>query len=203
MNHETMRLLEQQFDTAFAAPDGIQKLRELILTLAMQGKLVPQDPNDQPASELLKAIEAEKKRLVKEGKIKQSKPLPEITPEEIPHDLPKEWEWVRLGNYMLKITDGTHHSPINTERGDFLYISAKNIKDDGVLLQNASYVTKEIHEDIFRDAILNTKISCTSRMALQQVLLLSIIWKSHFRCFQVLPYLGSQNKLIITTYYLL
>jgi len=62
---------------------------------------------------------------VKEGKIKQSKPLPEITPEEIPHDLPKEWEWVRLGNCMLKITDGTHHSPINTERGDFLYISAK------------------------------------------------------------------------------
>jgi type I restriction enzyme S subunit len=53
MNHETMRLLEQQFDTAFVAPDGIQKLRELILTLAMQGKLVPQDPNDQPASELL------------------------------------------------------------------------------------------------------------------------------------------------------
>ena len=52
-----MSLLEQHFDVAFAAPDGIKKLRELILTLAMQGKLVPQDPNDEPASELLRSIE--------------------------------------------------------------------------------------------------------------------------------------------------
>ena len=52
-----MQVLEKYFDTAFDAPDGIKKLRELILTLAMQGKLVPQDPNDQPASELLKEIE--------------------------------------------------------------------------------------------------------------------------------------------------
>ena len=77
-----MSLLEQHFDVAFAAPDGIKKLRELILTLAMQGKLVPQDPNDEPASELLRSIEAEKQCLVKQGKIKQSKPLPEIKPEE-------------------------------------------------------------------------------------------------------------------------
>ena len=63
-------LLEQHFETAFAAPDGIPRLRELILKLAMQGKLVPQDPNDSPASELIRTIEAEKKRLVKERKIK-------------------------------------------------------------------------------------------------------------------------------------
>lgn len=69
MNNETAALLEKHFDTAFAAPDGIKKLRELILTLAMRGKLVPQDPTDRPASELLKAIEAEKKRLVKEKKL--------------------------------------------------------------------------------------------------------------------------------------
>jgi type I restriction enzyme, S subunit len=92
-----MGLLEQHFEVAFAAPDGIKKLRELILTLAMQGKLVPQDPNDEPASQLLRSIEIEKKRLVKEGKIKQPKPLPEINLEELPYDLPKSWEWVRLG----------------------------------------------------------------------------------------------------------
>src|SRR5512139_2827346 len=115
-----MELLEQHFDTAFAAPGGIKKLRELILTLAMQGKLVPQDPNEQPASELLKEIEAEKQRLVKEGKIKQSKSLPEIKAEEAPYKLPKSWEWARLGNCMLKITDGTHHSPPNYDTGDFL-----------------------------------------------------------------------------------
>jgi type I restriction enzyme S subunit len=72
MNNQTVRLLEKNFDTSFAAPDlpackagGIKKLRELILTLALQGKLAPQDPNDPPESELLKKIEAEKQRLIK------------------------------------------------------------------------------------------------------------------------------------------
>jgi type I restriction enzyme S subunit len=97
MNKHTAALLAQHFDTAFAAPNGIKKLRELILTLAMQGKLVPQDPNDPPASELLKEIETEKKRLVKAGKIKAPKPLPLVTEEEKPYALPKGWEWVRLG----------------------------------------------------------------------------------------------------------
>ena len=144
-----MELLERHFDTAFDAPDGIKKLRELILTLAMQGKLVPQNPKDQPASELLKEIEAEKKRLVKLGKIKDPKPLPPVNSEEMPYALPKGWEWVKLGNAMLKITDGTHHSPPNCDRGDFLYISAKNIKDEGVLLSNATYVTRDVHDEIY------------------------------------------------------
>ena len=64
-----MSLVEQHFDVAFAAPDGIKKLRELILILAMQGKLVSQDPNDEPASELLRSIDLEKQRLVKKKKI--------------------------------------------------------------------------------------------------------------------------------------
>jgi len=97
MTLATRQLLEQHFDTAFAAPDGIAKLRELILTLAMLGKLVEQDPHDPPASELLKEIEAEKLRLVKSGKIKKPKPLPPIKPEEAPYELPTGWEWVRLG----------------------------------------------------------------------------------------------------------
>ena len=92
----SVNLLDKYFDTAFSAPDGIQRLRELILSLAMQGKLVPQDPSDLPANELLKEIEAEKKRLIKEGKIKKSKKLPEITQDEIPYKLPLGWHWVRL-----------------------------------------------------------------------------------------------------------
>ncbi|MGB7442257.1 MAG: hypothetical protein WA919_14415 [Coleofasciculaceae cyanobacterium] len=69
---EILELLDQYFDTAFAAPDGVKRLRELILSLAMRGKLVPQDAREQPARELLREIEAEKERLVKEGKIKKS-----------------------------------------------------------------------------------------------------------------------------------
>jgi len=100
MNKHTAELLERHFDIAFAAPDGFKKLRELILTLAMQGKLVPQDPNEQPASELLKEIEAEKQRLVKEGKIKKPKPLPPVTEEEEPYSLPQGWGWIRLGGLL-------------------------------------------------------------------------------------------------------
>lgn len=77
---------------------GIKKLRELILELAVRGKLVPQDPNDEPASELLKHIAAEKAELVKQGKIKKQKPLPEISEEEKPFELPEGWEWVRFGS---------------------------------------------------------------------------------------------------------
>ncbi|HAH6533645.1 TPA: restriction endonuclease subunit S [Escherichia coli] len=75
---------------------GIKKLRELILELAVRGKLVPQDPNDEPASELLKRIAAEKAELVKQGKIKKQKPLPEISEEEKPFELPEGWEWTKL-----------------------------------------------------------------------------------------------------------
>jgi type I restriction enzyme, S subunit len=116
MNNETMMLLDRHFDAAFAAPDGIKKLRELILTLAMQGKLVPQDPNDEPASELLKAIEIEKKRLVKEGQIKAFKLFSDVNLELIPYEIPKGWEWVRLGNVGAFERGRSKHRPRNDNR---------------------------------------------------------------------------------------
>ncbi|MFB5643745.1 restriction endonuclease subunit S [Kluyvera ascorbata] len=86
---------------------GIKKLRELILELAVRGKLVPQDPNDEPASELLKRIAAEKAELVKQGKIKKPKPLPEISEEEKPFELPEGWAFGRLSTLSTVITKGT------------------------------------------------------------------------------------------------
>lgn len=74
------------------------KLRKSILQQAIQGKLTERDPTDEPASELLKRIRAEKERLIKEGKVKKEKPLPPITEEEVPFEIPEGWEWVRLGN---------------------------------------------------------------------------------------------------------
>jgi type I restriction enzyme, S subunit len=76
---------------------GIKKLRELILELAVRGKLVPQDPNDEPASELLKRIMASKAKLIAEGHFKKDKPLPPVNEEQEPYQLPVSWEWVRLG----------------------------------------------------------------------------------------------------------
>ncbi|HCR3437449.1 restriction endonuclease subunit S [Morganella morganii] len=89
---------------------GIKKLRELILELAVRGKLVPQDPNDEPASELLKRIAAEKAELVKQGKIKKQKLLPEISEDEKPFELPAGWEWVRLGTIGEIVGGGTPKS---------------------------------------------------------------------------------------------
>ena len=82
-----------------------QDLKKSILQYAMQGKLVPQDPNDEPASELLKRIRAEKDQLIKDGKIKKEKPLPPITQDEISYALPQGWQWVRLGD-IIKISSG-------------------------------------------------------------------------------------------------
>ncbi|MFH7320891.1 restriction endonuclease subunit S [Desulfurivibrio sp. D14AmB] len=138
MTEAIRNLLEEYFDTAFAAPDGIAKLRELILTLAMQGKLVAQDPKDPSASELLKEIEAEKQRLVKAGKIKKPKPLPPIKPEEVPYQLPQGWAWVRLPECYFGI--GNKSNQIQTkdyrESGQFPVVDqGKNFitgyNDDG------------------------------------------------------------------------
>lgn len=78
------------------APDGIQRLRGLILELAVRGKLVPQDPADEPASELLKRIEVEKTRLVKDGKIRKPKAPEAVGEDERPFEVPATWEWIRL-----------------------------------------------------------------------------------------------------------
>ncbi|WP_083879536.1 restriction endonuclease subunit S [Geminocystis herdmanii] len=125
----TIELLDQYFNTAFSAPEGIPKLRELILSLAMQGQLVPQNPDDKPARELLKDIEAEKQRLIKEGKLKKSDPLPEITPDEIPYDIPDTWEWVRLGDIVSILGDGLHGTPIYNETGEYFFINGNNLSD--------------------------------------------------------------------------
>ncbi|WP_455824180.1 restriction endonuclease subunit S [Pseudomonas graminis] len=92
------------------APNGIKKLRNLILGLAMRGKLVPQDPNDEPASELLKRIADEKVRLAAQGKTKKQKSLADVTGEEKLFDLPKGWERVRFG-VLIELISGQHLGP--------------------------------------------------------------------------------------------
>ena len=83
------------------------KLKQSVLQYAMEGKLIKQDPNDEPASELIKKIETEKAELIKEGKIKKSKKLPVITDDEKPFDIPDSWEWVRLGEIGIVTSGGT------------------------------------------------------------------------------------------------
>lgn len=108
---------------------GIKKLRELILELAVRGKLVPQDPNDEPASELLKRIAAEKAELVKQGKIKKQKPLPEISEEEKPFELPVGWEWATL-SHLGSFSGGKTPSKMRSEYwgGNIPWVTPKDMK---------------------------------------------------------------------------
>jgi type I restriction enzyme, S subunit len=96
----------EQFELLADAPNGVQKLRQLILQLAVQGKLVPQDPNDEPAAVLLERIEAEKARLVKEGKIKKEKKLLPIEIENVSAQLPKGWTVAYLGDLVTDFQNG-------------------------------------------------------------------------------------------------
>ena len=88
-------------------------LKKSLLQAAIQGKLTEQLPEDGDARDLLKAIQKEKARLIKEGKIKKQKPLPEITEDEIPFDIPDNWVWVRLGD-LFDITRGGSPRPIQS-----------------------------------------------------------------------------------------
>ena len=99
-------MLLSNLDVLATAPGGVARLRELILTLAVQGKLVAQDPADEPAGVLLQKIRAEKDSLIAEGKIKRDKPLAEIGDEEKPFELPQGWEWVRVGQVSARVQYG-------------------------------------------------------------------------------------------------
>ena len=117
------------------------KLRKSILQQAVQGKLTERDPADEPASELLKRIKTEKEALMKSSKIKKEKPLPEITEDEKPFDIPDTWEWVRLSD-ICNISDGTHQTPTYVEHG-IPFISAQNVKPYRFLPENHRDVSYE------------------------------------------------------------
>ena len=113
------------FHPSYAIPPA--DLRKSILTLAVQGKLVPQDPDDEPASQQLEAIQARKAELVRKQVIKKSDPSRPVDPDEVDHDIPDSWAWVRLVEICELITDGTHLTPKYTESGR-MFLSAQNVK---------------------------------------------------------------------------
>ena len=116
------------------APDAVQRLRRFILDLAVRGKLVEQDPNDEPASELLKRIAAERERLVKAREIRKGKPFPVIGLDEFPFETPCSWEWVRIRNVM---SDRGQTIPDR----DFTYIDVTAINKEVGCIENAKVIS--------------------------------------------------------------
>lgn len=143
-----------------------QELKNSILQLAIQGKLVEQRSEEGTAEELYRQIQEEKRRLIKAGKIKKEKPLPEIVEAEKSFDIPESWKWVRLGNILHKLVDGTHRTPKYTTSG-IPFVSVRNISSGKLNLADTKFISEEEHNLLFercnpeKDDILLSKVGTT------------------------------------------
>lgn len=141
-----------------------EQLKKSILQMAVQGKLVPQDPADEPASILLERIHGEKERLIKAGKIKRDKhesviyrrdnshyeklgSVEQCIDDEIPFEIPPAWSWVRLRYISFKITDGTHKTPSYLEEG-VPFVSAKDVIDGLLSFRKCRYISEDEHQKL-------------------------------------------------------
>ena len=159
------------------------QLKKSILQMAVQGKLVPQDPNDEPASVLLERIREEKHKLIEKGKIKKDKHdsiifrrdnshyekldgIERCIDDEIPFEIPESWVWTRLGNILYKLSDGTHSTPKYVDKG-IPFISVKDISSGALSFFNCKFITLEEHTELYTRCnpqhgdILLTKVGTT------------------------------------------
>lgn len=128
-------------------------MQKSILQMAIQGKLVEQRPEEGTGEELYRQIQAEKKRLIAEGKIKREKPLPEITEDEIPFEIPEGWKWCRLLDLCSLIGDIDHNMPKSVDKNHgVLFLSAKDLLDDGSInyIDNVKYISNEDYDRLSR-----------------------------------------------------
>ncbi|HHF0294289.1 restriction endonuclease subunit S [Pseudomonas aeruginosa] len=145
-------LLTDNLPLLAGAPNGIKKLRELILELAVRGKLVRQDPSDEPASELLKRIAEEKAQLVEGGKIKRSKPLADINELDKPYELPAGWSWTTLpgaASYQIGKTPPTKESKFWDDSG-LPWVSISDMEHYGEINDTARKVSMLAQQDVFK-----------------------------------------------------
>ena len=140
--------------------DHVNLLRQVILQEAVQGKLAEQDPKDEPATELLKKIKAEKEKLIKEKKIKKEKLLLPITDDEIPYELPKGWAWCRLQDITSLVTDGKHGDCRNESDSGYYFLSAKDIQNEKLVYANARQITFKDFSEVHRRTNLKSGDIC-------------------------------------------
>ena len=154
--------ISEHFDTLFTTEASIDVLKKILLQLAVMGKLVHQNPNEEPASELLKRIQAEKAKLIAEGKIKKDTPLAEITDDEKLFVLPDGWEWARLKNIVYILGDGLHGTPKYTENTGCYFVNGNN-------LQNGKIAIKHETKTVSLDEMEKHKKSLNERTVLVSI----------------------------------
>ena len=190
-------------------------LKKSISQEAVQGKLVSQDPSDEPASVLLERIRAEKQKLVAEGKIKKDKNESVIfrrdnshyekrgseevcIDDEIPFEIPDTWEWCRLGNILTKLTDGTHSTPKYTNTG-IPFISVKDISSGKLNFNDCKYISIDEHQELYSrcnpelNDILLTKVGTTGIPVIVDT-------EKQFSLFVSVALLKFNNELIFNKY---
>lgn len=141
-------------------------MQKSILQMAIQGKLVPQIPEEGTGEDLFLQIQAEKQTLIKAGKIKKEKPLSEITEDEVPFDIPESWKWVRIGSLLHKLVDGTHRTPKYTMSG-IPFVSVRNMSNGTLSLVDTKFISEDEHRELWnrcnpqRGDILLSKVGTT------------------------------------------
>ena len=140
---ENWSLVAEHFDTLFTTEASINRLRQTILQLAVMGRLVPQNPDDEPAAKLLERIAAEKAQLVKEKKLKREKPVTPVTEDEQPFDLPYGWEWSRIANACL-MTDYGLSVKTSKDTPGVPVLKMGDIQGSKVILGNQQTVPKSV-----------------------------------------------------------
>ena len=190
---DRFQICDNFLSTIDAEKEELQKIVSLskskILDLAIRGKLVPQDPNDEPASVLLERIRAEKEELIKQGKIKRDKKESVIfkgddnsyyetidknttcIDDEIPFIIPNGWAWCRLQSISSILTDGTHKTPEYSDSG-YLFLSSKNVTSGKIDWENVMHIPEYLHKELYerlapaKDDILLAKNGTTGIAAI-------------------------------------
>ena len=168
---EELLPLIDRYEQAWSKLDDFNKrfpvdMQKSILQMAIQGKLVPQLPEEGTGEELFQQIQAEKQALIKAGKIKKEKPLPEIAENEIPFDIPESWKWVRIGSLLHKLVDGTHRTPKYTTSG-IPFVSVRNMSNGTLSLEDTKFISEDEHRELWnrcnpqRGDILLSKVGTT------------------------------------------
>ena len=176
-------------------------LKKSILQYAVEGKLVPQDIHDEPASLLYDKIIKEKETLIKQGKIKKEKPLPPITDDEIPYNIPENWKWVRLGEVCNLSIGKTPERKIAEYWKDGIYnwVAISDMINGGLINQTKEKISQIAYNKVFKKDILPIGTLLFSfKLTIGKVSLLNIPAYTNEAICAITPYLYNNIK-----YYLL
>jgi len=163
---ENWQRIADHFDLLLDRPEAIDALEQTIFQLAVRGLLVPQSARDEPASALREQIRREKDDLVRAGAVRRDRPLPDIGRDCEPFELPTSWEWVKLNEIAIQITDGAHHTPTYVPVG-VPFLSVKNLSSGYLDFSDTRFITEAAHAELSRRCkpelgdLLLTKIGTT------------------------------------------